>query len=80
MPLLCHWYVSGAAPLATTEKDAVCPAVTDCDAGCVVIVGAAGCDCTGAILVPPHPAIRNMPSALEASNIRCMEYRFFGLK
>jgi hypothetical protein len=39
-PFFCHWYVSGAVPLATTLNVAVCPAVTVWFTGCVVIAGA----------------------------------------
>src|SRR5260370_31910049 len=41
-PFFCHWYPSGAVPLATTVNVAVCPAVTVWFPGCVVIVGATG--------------------------------------
>ena len=45
-PFFCHWYASGAVPLATTVKVAVWPAVTVCAEGCVVIVGATGAEFT----------------------------------
>src|SRR5260370_2248711 len=41
-PFFCHWYPSGAVPVATTVNVAVCPAVTAWFPGCVVIVGATG--------------------------------------
>jgi hypothetical protein len=39
-PFFLHWYVNGDVPLADTEKVAVLPAVTEAEAGWVVIVGA----------------------------------------
>jgi hypothetical protein len=41
-PLLCHWYVSGAVPVAVTLKVAVCPAVTVIEVGGTVMVGFVG--------------------------------------
>jgi hypothetical protein len=40
----CHWYVSGAVPLAVTLNVAVWPAATVLLAGCDVIAGATGLD------------------------------------
>jgi len=42
LPLLCHWYVSGAVPVAVTLKVAVCPAVTVIEAGGTVMAGGVG--------------------------------------
>jgi hypothetical protein len=33
-PFIDHWYVSGVEPVAVTENDAVCPAVTVTLVGC----------------------------------------------
>src|SRR5438093_11491104 len=41
-PFFCHWYASGAVPLATTVNVAFCPAVTVWFPGCVVIAAATG--------------------------------------
>lgn len=41
-PLLCHWYASGAVPVAVTLNVAVCPVVTVIEAGGMVMVGAVG--------------------------------------
>ena len=42
VPFLLHWKPSGAAPVTSTEKLAVFPAVTAVLAGCPMICGAAG--------------------------------------
>jgi len=41
-PFFCHWYASGAVPVAVTVNVAVCPAVTAWFTGCVEIAGATG--------------------------------------
>src|SRR5260370_9064220 len=49
-PFFCHWYLSGAVPAATTEKLAVCPAVTVWFAGGVVMGGATAAAVVGAVI------------------------------
>src|SRR6266581_4840190 len=55
-PFFCHWYPSGAIPVATTVNVAVCPAVTVWLAGWVVIEGAAGDPLLVPATYPPHPS------------------------
>ena len=47
----CHWYASGAVPVAATVKVAVAPAVTVAFAGCVVIDGATADELTVRVAV-----------------------------
>ncbi len=52
--------------MAATEKDAVCPAVTDWLAGCVVIEGTVATDAVVVDASPEHPA-EKIPSSITAT-------------
>jgi len=68
LPALRHWYDRVSLPLATTEKLALLPAATDCDAGWVVMVGAVDVDVEVDVLsVPPPPQAANKAVATNAT-------------
>ena len=52
--------------MAATEKDAVCPAVTDWLAGCIVIEGTAVTDPVVVDASPEHPT-EKIPSSITAT-------------
>ena len=64
-PSFFHWKVSVAVPLATTEKLAELPAVTDAALGWVVTVGAV----TGAVTVSVAALLAAEPTLLVATTV-----------
>jgi hypothetical protein len=58
VPLRCHWYESGAVPLAATVNVAGRPALTVWFVGCVVIVGAWLAVYVPRKTLPPEPRVR----------------------
>lgn len=63
IPPLDHWYVSGAVPVATTLKVAVCPTATVWLAGWVVIVG-------GVLTVKVAGALVTVPPVLVTVTVK----------
>src|SRR5260370_603811 len=66
-PFFCHWYPSGAVPVATTVNVAVCPAVTVWFAGCVVIAGATA----AALTVSVAAVLVTVPALLLTTTVNC---------
>jgi hypothetical protein len=75
-PSRCHWYVSGAVPVATTLKVAGLPAVTVALTGALVTTGKLSAEELPlleevvSLLPPPHPvsASANSTIAIQARN------------
>jgi hypothetical protein len=70
---LRHWYDKVPEPVATTEKLAVPPSLTDCDEGSVVMVGAVELSLLSELL-PPQPANR----AIAASSTAVIQRMIMG--